>query len=119
MSQSTYDPGPVPEPTAQDRLIARRIRAIAAIHAFAQWFTDHPDAPIPAEIMASADPATALHAPDAERQAALERFARDHGARRHRHGPHEFADLDLATEEHHGIRIAYAMSMTLRGQGRR
>ncbi len=113
-----FDPGPVPPPTASDREVANRVRAIAAIHALAQWLTDNPDAPIPWSIEVNADPRTAPAAVDQERIDALDAFADAHGAERTKHGPHHFALLKLARIPTHGVEINYIMTTTQQGQGR-
>lgn len=49
MTSRTYDtdPGPVPFPTPAERKHGDRLRAIAAIHAYADWLAAHPDVPTP------------------------------------------------------------------------
>jgi hypothetical protein len=96
-------------------LLAQRLHTIAAIHALAQWFTDHPDVPLPWSIEVNADPAAAPDAPDDERLAAMDRFAVLHNAQRHSHGPHHFADVKLAEAKTHGTAITYVMATTIKG----
>lgn len=110
------DPGPVPPPTEQDRQLARRIRAIAAIHSLAAWFTDNPDAPLPWLIEVEAEPLEDRAAPDDARLNAMDRFAELHSASRSARGPHHFAEIPLATEKHHGVEIRYVMSTTVKGR---
>lgn len=112
------DPGPVPPATESDRQLADRIRGIAAIHALAQWLTDHPDAPMPHTIDVRVSAGT-IWTPDAARMDTLERFAEVHGAHRYAlpsddgKRRHEYAKLILATTPHHGLDINYTLSTTL------
>jgi len=104
-----FDPGPVPPPTERDRLIAQRVRAIAAMHAAATWFTEHPDAPLPYKVTLNADAAPDYLTPEPERIARLEQFAEKHDASRHAIKHHEYADVQLAETRSHGIEVVYTV----------
>lgn len=47
------DPGPVPDETPAEVTAGSRARRIAAMHAFADWFTAHPDVAPPTSLTAS------------------------------------------------------------------
>lgn len=114
MTQTTYDPGPVPEPTQADRQKSHRMHVIAAVHAMAQWLADHPDAPVPHTVQMIARPMTGVDT-DASRVDSLDRFAEGHGA--HRYGlehRYEYAKVHLGTEDSHGAECTYTLSTTRR-----
>lgn len=114
MSQIENDPGPVPPPTEQDRLIANRLRVIAALYAMVRWLTEHPDAPTPHTITMIARPPQGVpySSPDGPRVAALDRFAETHAADRYAIEQHEYAKVRLGEQDSHGAEITYTVSTT-------
>lgn len=107
-----FDPGPVPTPSEWDRLIAQRVRAIAALHAAAQWLADHPEVPVPQEITMFARPPYPYGSTDDARVAAVDRLHEQHPGQRYAIGEHEYAKIPLGSENTHGVGITYVLSTT-------
>jgi hypothetical protein len=80
-----------------------RARAIAAIHAYANWLAAHPEVPLPTDLTGSQH----IHGDDDERRAKVRGYAARVGCELVEYQGHLYAKQVLATMECNGIDIKH------------